>query len=370
MMAAQVERDTIHFMTQVPDEDRQALDGKSLGRFNEEMAEGTEDSSQVERGGQSTNSGDSAAVPTVSDSDTDDDNLFSPSSYNTPSTLTSPLHNEVFPPSDKSTSPLPPPPPPYKSTIEPSELPVSVPVPPPQMLRRRPSKPTKGILKPPTVQTSRFSFRRDILQPFNSRLAYSAYGAPSAPSIAPPIGAAVATAGDAFGTAAAVAGGFWGSALKRLSVVTNAAAGGPPPLRDLGEDVEPATTVKSSVSTSPTGMSSPTSPTGSHPPHLHSVLSSGPAPHTPARAHSTSSPVSASPYATIKASASPSAITAASPAPPQLSVVELKKVRFRMAALKVVYPINGPNGPLAPWEEGKTKKRLVPLFPGQNAFGN
>lgn len=210
-----------------------------------------------------------------------------------------------------------------------------------RVLRPRVAKPApRGILKPSTVAPSRFSFRRDILQPFNTRLAYAGYplptGEPASPAPAS-TGVGPAAAVQAVGSAAAAAGSFWGSALKRLTVVTNAAVAGASGVPLLVDDA---------VHASPTAIATPAPE--------HEGESGPPAPHTPAKGVATALPPAASPYATIRASTS---ATPPTPAPPPLSVAELKKVRFRMATLKVIYPINGPNGPLAPWEEGKTKKR-------------
>ncbi|KAK4703652.1 protein phosphatase 1 regulatory subunit 37, partial [Phenoliferia sp. Uapishka_3] len=220
-----------------------------------------------------------------------------------------------------------------------------------RQLRPRTRKPApRGILKPPTVQPSRFSFRRDILQPFNSRLAYAGYPAQTEPAKPGLAGAIVPPAAvAAVGNASAVVGGFWGSALKRLTVATNAAvavAGGVPAQRQGSDDA--------GGSSSPIILTNELLQSAHH--HGGDGSTSGAAPHTPSKGAPTALPATASPYATIRAS--PSTNPAVPPAPPPLSVTELKKVRFRMATLKVVYPINGPNGPLAPWEEGKTRKRI------------
>lgn len=125
-------------------------------------------------------------------------------------------------------------------------------------------------------------------------------------------------------------GSFWGGALKRLNAATAAVAvargGGPPLTRDLGEN-QRAPSLAANDS-------------------LNSTTSTEPPPLVPLALLPNSS-------------APPTAIPPRPATPPLLSVNELKKVRFRMATLQVVYPINGPNGPLAPWEEGKTKKRYV-----------
>lgn len=251
--------------------------------------------------------------------------------------------------------------------------------PPPRRLRaphhRRKNAPLpKSILKHPAPRPSGFSFRRDWLQPLNSRLAYAA-AATTAPAQGEPATATATAAGQAIGNAAA---GFWGSALKKLSGVTAVAAGVqvPPPRRDLAEDGPGGVTAGSSEGFPVGSGATCTSEKPLHAVADHGVAdaasyeaaaharsppsaaSSSAAPHQPpARSVTTSSAPSSSPYATIRVSSSTAAPSSSQP--PPLSVTELKRVRFRMATLKVVYPINGPNGPLAPWEEGLTKKRYV-----------
>lgn len=185
-------------------------------------------------------------------------------------------------------------------------------------------EPTRGILKAPSVQASRFNFRRDILQPLNSRIS-TAYGVPEGASTD-------GAAGGAAGPTAAAVGSLWGKAFQRLSVAAGEAAAG----------------VSARVIADVTGIEKPqpTSP----------VVISRAAPHTPSRGITTSSVASTSSIATIRSSTS--APIVAAPAAPSLSVGELKRVRFRMATLKVVYPINGPEGSLAPWQEGRTKRRV------------
>lgn len=255
-----------------------------------------------------------------------------------------------------------PPPPPSSSPQPPSTSLIPSPTPleaaeaqPPadlRPLRPRLRKPApKGILKAPTVQASRFSFRRDILQPFNTRLAYAGYPAQLTPSEPVKVEAAAAAVAAVGSAAAAAAAGFWGSALKRLSVVTNAAAvatGGvvQPATRDVREDGPLHASPTTVGGADDAGLA-----------RVHSRDGSA-APHTPTKGPATATLASATPYATVRTSVANSTPLPPPPQPP-LSVGELKKVSFRMATLKVIYPINGPNGPLAPWEEGRTKKRCV-----------
>lgn len=214
--------------------------------------------------------------------------------------------------------------------------------PPPRLKPRVHKVPVKGILKPPTQASTKFNFRRDILQPFNSRLISTAYGTGVAEGPTATIGGGSgSTATGTMANAAQSGGGsgFWGNAIKRLSVATIAAS-----------DV--AAGVSARVIADVAGLEKPPTPTSSIP------SPSTAAPNTPSRGIATSSVASTSSVATIRSTAS-SYLPPAPPAPPTLSVGELKKVSFRMSSLRVIYPINGgPNGPTAPWEEGKTKKRV------------
>lgn len=242
------------------------------------------------------------------------------------------------------------------------------PVPLPRSRRRLNAPAPKSILKPPSAAPTRFSWKRDFLQPVSSRLAYAAANAsgsvPSAESQAA-AGAVGLNAQTVTGTSAALgnaAAGFWGSALKKLSGVTAAAAGAAPSVerRHLDGDAQvrlPSEPVDIGHSAAKReGVAAASSPSSSSAEHLHRPGSlDGPAPHTPAaRGSATSSLASSSPYATIKSTAHPQPQP---PPPPPLSISELKRVRFRVGSIKVVYPINGPDGPIAPYEEGKTRKR-------------
>ncbi|ORY87461.1 hypothetical protein BCR35DRAFT_317717 [Leucosporidium creatinivorum] len=295
------------------------------------------------------------------------------SSYSTTASPSNPLHSPATTDSSSSSAPDPEPSP---SSNGGTLSPLSTDEPPRRLRaphRRNNAPPLKSILKHPPPRQSGFSFRRDWI----------AYAAATA-------GVATTTTSSQGGGGAAglqnAAAGFWGSALKKLSGVTAVAAGvgvqPQPARRELGGD-EATTTVAggssaegaegsnsekeggASVAGSAAALASYEAAAHSRSTALSSSASASTtsssttpaaAPHQPpARGSSTSSPPAASPYATIKATVSPST---APPAPPPLSVAELKRVRFRMASLKVVYPINGPNGPLAPWEEAITKKRI------------
>ena len=215
--------------------------------------------------------------------------------------------------------------------------------PPPRLKPRVNKVPTKGILKPPTQASTKFNWRRDILQPFNSRLISTAYGSMATEGVSNTTAGVTggATTSSAAGATQGGGGaGFWGNAMKRLSVATIAAS-----------DV--AAGVSARVIADVAGLEKPPTPTSLSPPSMSTA-----APNTPSRGIATSSVASTSSIATIRSTAS-SYVPPASPAPPTLSVGELKKVSFRMSSLRVIYPINGgPDGPTAPWEEGKTKKRV------------
>jgi protein phosphatase 1 regulatory subunit 37 len=199
-------------------------------------------------------------------------------------------------------------------------------------------RPIKSILKAPVVTPSRFNFKRDILQTYSRLYAAADVAAgSSSPSYD------TSNAGDTINEIP-VAGGFWGSAIKKLSVATVGA--GVAIVRGVGEplvgELKRASGVGSSRHASSDGGGA----------NVHSLA----APHTPsARGIPTSSVASTSSIATIRSSASPKPVVASLP---PLSIVELKKVRFRMATLKVIYPINnGSSDSITPSEEGLTKKR-------------
>lgn len=259
--------------------------------------------------------------------------------------------------------------PPKTQFISPHAVEQGPAVPLPRSRRRVNAPEPKSILKPPTAPQARFSWKRDFLQPVSTRLAYAAANAsaavPSAESQAAAGGGLALGPSATGGTGAAIgsaAAGFWGSALRKLSGVTAAAAG-----------VHPADDGNSTANGSASGGiqqhitsdSDSLSLDGSTTAGADVVASTarprsldGPAPHTPAaRGTATSSVAASSPYATIKAAVPPSHSPSAGP--PPLSVSELKRVRFRVAAIKVVYPINSPDGSIAPYEEGLTRRRSV-----------
>ena len=270
-----------------------------------------------------------------------------------------------------SVSEAPLPPPPIQGDEEPEN---SLRVPPaPHKKRKHARAPPKSILKQPAPRPVGFNFRRDWLQPLNSRLAYAAATATATPS--PEALAAAGAPSPAIAPGAGLqnaAAGFWGNALKKLSGVTAAAAGlppVPPPKRDLADDAPSSSTSAAEAPSSSwsSGNEKGDVTSGAAPASYEAAAHAGSpisgsattpaaAPHQPPpRGPATSSTPATSPYATVKATAAPA--NPKPPAPPPLSVGELKRVRFRMATLKVVYPINGPNGPLAPYEENLTKKR-------------
>lgn len=226
----------------------------------------------------------------------------------------------------------------------------------PPRRRRLPPPPAKGILRPPQsshTASSRFSFRRDILQPFNSsyvRAAGVVEGQAPAVGANPPAG--TTGVGEAVGNAAATAGGFFGNALKKLSAAaaaagaTTVAAAGP-------QQAEQGKAQTDGVRTDATA------PSQAKPP---------PPTHTNA---STSSVAISSTAVSPAAAPSP---PSQQPAPPQpshpLPVSSLKLVRFRMSSLKVVYPINrGTLDAIAPEEEGATRDRIEEEFRARKGKG-
>ncbi|BGP16808.1 hypothetical protein JCM10213_004656 [Rhodosporidiobolus nylandii] len=185
---------------------------------------------------------------------------------------------------------------------------------------RLPPPPARGILRPPSSShagpssASRFSFKRDVL------LSLSA-GAPA--------GAVAGGVQEAVGSAASAAGGFLGSAFKRLSVAAGAAAAG----SGVGAVQEQAFLAGGAASGSVDSLASST-------PLLPSLsASSSVAPTTPQQ-------------------------------PPQkkpshpLPVSDLRRVRFRVGqAFSITYPINrGTLEPIAPSEEAITRNAVEAAF--------
>ncbi|KAK4048240.1 hypothetical protein OIV83_004945 [Microbotryomycetes sp. JL201] len=241
-------------------------------------------------------------------------------------------------------------------------------VPPPPPVQRG-KRPPKSILKQPTVQPSRFNWKRDILQPLNTRLANAAASASASAANSAAIShhqdlhslpsGLAGTGGAGAAALQQVAAGFWGNALKKLSGVTAAAAGVADNTKDqpyAANDVahDDGNAFGEQHGTSVNGIEFQQQTNASESQSSAFASASTAAPYTPtSRAASTSSTVASSAYATGKV-----ATPTMPPQAPPLSVQELKRVRFRMASLKIVYPINGPNGPLPPYEERKTKKRI------------
>ncbi|GAA5984226.1 hypothetical protein JCM5350_002871 [Sporobolomyces pararoseus] len=220
--------------------------------------------------------------------------------------------------------------------VEPDNLPVI------KLKPRRPRPPKKGILKPPSTapaHSSRFSFRRDILQPLQySRLAGGVVpvssGLPSSVAV-----------GEAMNSAAATAGGWMGSALKRLGQAAGVAAEGQ-------QSIQPTPTPTTSKLSSTTQTVEPSNLSSESPSSSSTSL-----PPQPASQQPNSSPVT--PSATQAPQPPPS-----QPLQPSLSVQSLKQVRFRMQSLAVVYPINGASSssfsPTIPSNSSPTNSRPPP----------
>ncbi|BGO92036.1 hypothetical protein NBRC10512_001011 [Rhodotorula toruloides] len=232
--------------------------------------------------------------------------------------------------------------------------------PPPPRQRRLPPPPAKGILRPPQsshAASSRFSFRRDILQPFNSSYVRAAGVAESQASTTggnPPAGAT--GVGEAVGNAAATAGGFFGNALKKLSAAA-AAAGATTIAASAPHPTDPSKFQANGVRADAAAPIQAKQLTPTHPnPSTSSVA-------TTSTAVSSASTAVASP---------PSSQQPAPPPQPShpLPVSSLKLVRFRMSSLKVVYPINhGTLEAIAPEEEGATRDRIEEEFRAKKGKG-
>ncbi|GAA5917738.1 hypothetical protein JCM5296_000954, partial [Sporobolomyces johnsonii] len=233
-----------------------------------------------------------------------------------------------------------------------------------KLKRRRPPPPKKGILKPPSTANpsgSRFSFRRDILQPLQySRLAGGVVPVGS--------GVPVQVMGEAMGNAAATAGGWMGSAFKKLSMAAGVGGEGVHPTGQGGAAAAGAGTGSGAPGQANGQLPSPTASTSPAISALSELASHASRPSTSSEhPHQSLHPPTQQPPA----------------AQQPLSISSLKLVRFRMASLAVIYPINGasspspdpssfpssssppnlrtgfaPGPPLAPAEEAATKKRV------------
>jgi hypothetical protein len=263
---------------------------------------GSDDNDHQQSGISETTEGDTEEVSTGLEAVQKEDTA------STPSTTADPKELPHTPLPTTSSPALPPVP-------EPDNLPVI------KLKPRRPRPPKKGILKPPSTapaNSSRFSFRRDILQPLQySRLAGGVVpvssGLPSTVAV-----------GEAMNSAATAAGGWMGSALKRLGQAAGVAAEGAGLQQQQHQ-------VPQNASAAPGRTPSTSSNTQSTNPPVDSLSST----QTPSQ-QNLASPVP------------PTSATPTSPPPPpsqplqpSLSVQSLKQVRFRMQSLAVVYPING-----------------------------
>ncbi|GAA5879576.1 hypothetical protein JCM16303_003257 [Sporobolomyces ruberrimus] len=234
------------------------------------------------------------------------------------------------PPLATSSSSLPPPP------AETDNLPVI------KLKPRRPRPPKKGILKPPSTapaHSARFSFRRDILQPLQySRLAGGVVpvssGLPSSVAV-----------GEAMGNAAATAGGWMGSALKRLGQAAGVGAEG--------------------MVSQQAGASSLTTPTRPVQNSVDAPTSNDPSAQSDPALPSQSALLPPAQSAPTSVPAAPS-----QPLQPSLSVQSLKQVRFRMQSLAVVYPINGASSssfsPSSPSESSSSTTTSVKSPPSRH----
>lgn len=173
----------------------------------------------------------------------------------------------------------------------------------------------KGILKASSIQSSKFNLRSFIS---------STVGLPfedaSSSSYAGTLGSSSSSSGGG--------SGFWGNAIKKIAVAASEAA------------VEVSNRVIQEAGRLDRDRPSP----GAEQPLNR-------APNTPERGIPTSSFASTSSFATI---VSPSSIT---PGPLEtiLPITDLKRVRFRMSNLKVIYPINTPKPPI---NEKQTRIRV------------
>ncbi|CEH17105.1 Predicted myosin-I-binding protein [Ceraceosorus bombacis] len=186
--------------------------------------------------------------------------------------------------------------------------------------RRMPPGGPKGILKPAPPPSKTFSFRRDILQSLNTRLAQGGVGV----QVPVPAGSSLsALSGSAQGTAQA-AGNLIGGVFKRLGGLAAGVA-----VPGMGVD-EQARSASRPFASSNTGAPSQRGGVA-----LNSPTS------TSSPASSAFSEASLLPTNTLPAPAS-------SPRP-------LRRVQFRVNSMRITYPIHGS---IAPGDEDATRKRV------------
>ncbi|KAG0152500.1 hypothetical protein CROQUDRAFT_35490 [Cronartium quercuum f. sp. fusiforme G11] len=199
-----------------------------------------------------------------------------------------------------------------------------------------PKQPLKGILKPPPPPQAKFNFKRDILNPFSTRLGYAAVEES-------PLGAVVGVQ---------AAAGWVGSAFKRLGAVAVAEKA---KLDEaiLAQGSQPQQSASSTTFTS-TLNALKTKPTRSQNTDQRTLTSTDPIDGSNAQL-SLSRLTSLSPLSATTSFEPPNIHPSpSSSAPPPsslptsqavLSITTLKKVHFTMSDLKVVYPISNTQPP-------------------------
>ncbi|GAA6008783.1 hypothetical protein JCM10207_001723 [Rhodosporidiobolus poonsookiae] len=216
----------------------------------------------------------------------------------------------------------------------------SLPLPPPKR-RPHPPPPKKGILRPPSSShagpSPRFSFRRDVLQSLTA-------GAPA--------GAVAGGVQEAVGSAASAAGGFLGSAFKRLS---QAAVGAAQEAQQSGAGAG----VRALLPQAAQGQALLPGQAQNGAP-LPAI-----APTAPSAASATAAGAAADPSPSSASSTLVPPSSSSTPPPPPskpplpLPISDLKRVRFRVAAMRITYPINrGTLEAIAPAEEALTRERI------------
>lgn len=239
------------------------------------------------------------------------------------------LHETATPSSDSETNP-----PPRPRTPPHRQVP--------------PRKPIKGILKPPRPPQAKFNFKRDILNPFSTRLGYATVEES-------PLNSVVGTGTGAVGQGVQAAAGWVGSAFKRLGAVAAAEKA------KLDDALQSQTLLSQPRQSSSTNKPSDTNVHGENKsiPHVdpsqdressisvESIDNLQPAitcltPATlPLATTSVESPSVTNSSQTFAVSAVP-----ANPNPQALlSVSSLKKVHFTMSDLKIIYPISNSQPP-------------------------
>ncbi|KAI8453285.1 hypothetical protein BY996DRAFT_4583362 [Phakopsora pachyrhizi] len=206
-----------------------------------------------------------------------------------------------------------------------------------------PREPLRGILKPPPPPQAKFNFKRDILNPFSSKLGYAALEES-------PLGAVVGAGGGPVGLGVQAAAGWVGSAWKKLGAVAVIEKA------KIDEHLRtqlaiPALSPPQPNSTTTTLLNISSDQHHSESSHQNirtntvTPISTDLQPRSPLPLPSLVTLAETSPDRAKTAVQLPPSRIGSYPPPNSLSISSLKKVHFTMSDLKLVYPISNSEPP-------------------------